>query len=342
MSIDDSDHFQNFAKSAEKAIAAYGHVPEEDMTEMQRNQVEELSRLEVAFKKALINDRYGDDAYLYFISYIIDTKKNILVARPFFRERRSKFATHVSKAIRDRNVNALQRHHINYHFINLIMKSFKFGAEVVSAYKKVKAARQELITMNLPLVINRAVIFWRRTPRSHLSFMDLIQYGVEGLIAAVDKYCGEYSKVYRSVIIGRVVGTLIENYSAKMLHFYPADKRKLYRANKFKSKHLNGDYETEDLVDEVSKAVGNETNSEEILGLMAAATIVSADVPMMNDENEVSVSDSISRYAAPEELRPDLLFENVEAQVMMQRAIAKLNLFDKKLLRLKGVEVSLT
>ena len=167
----------------------------------------------------------------------------------------------------------------------------------------------------------------------------MCQIGTEGLISAIDKYCGEYSKVYRSVIIGRCVGNLIENFSSTMLHFYPSDKRKLYRANKFKSKRLHGDYDTEDVVNEVNKTEGNKTDAEEIVGLMAAATMVSADAPpTTNDALDLDLhGGNISRYAAPEEARPDVQVETEEANFMMREAISKLSLFDRKLLRLKGL-----
>ena len=340
-SIDDAEHFRLFSKSVERAIGKYGHSIDEDMTALQKRQVEELARLEVDFRKALIKDPNGESAYLAFIAHILDQKKNILAARPYFRVRRSYFASHVSKAIRKRDVEVLQRYHVNFVFMMLIVKKLKFGKEVNSCIRKIKDARRKLIVLNLPLVINRANIFYSRTPKSHLSFMDMVEVGVEGLIAGIDKYCGEYSKVYRSVLIGRMVGLLIASYSDTMLHFYPADKRKIYRANKFKSRHMHGDYETEDLVTEVSKVEGNETDSEEILGLRAAATIVSADTSIQNEINETSITDNISRYAAPEEARPDVQVENVEANALMQKAIKKLSLIDRKLLRLKGLTISL-
>src|ERR1019366_2780321 len=209
-SIDDAEHFSLFAKSVEIAIKKYGHSIDEDMTALQKKQVDELAKLEVKFRKALIKDPNGEAAYLAFIAHVLDDKKNILVARPYFRERRSFFASDVSNAIRTRDVNKLQKFHCNYHFITLIAKSLVFGPEVNELIKKIQEARKKLVVLNLPLVINRARIFWSRTPKSHLSFLDMIQIGTEGLVAAIDKYCGEYSKVYRSVIIGRCVGNLID------------------------------------------------------------------------------------------------------------------------------------
>ena|ERR1017187_526115 len=340
-SIDDAEHFALFAKSVERAIAEYGRLPSEDMTILQKRQVEELSKLEIKFRKALIKDPNGESAYLAFLAYVLDDKKNILVARPYFRERRLFFKTDISNAVRTRDIKALQKFHVNYHFVQLVSKALVFGKDVNELIAKIGASRRELVEMNLPLVINRARIFYSRTPKSHLSFMDLVQIGTEGLMSAIDKYCGEYSKVWRGVAIGRMTGNYIENYSSTMLHFYPADKRKIYRANKFKSKHIHGDYNAEDLVKEVSKAEGNETDLEEITGLMAASAMVSADSAVSNSEIDSTVSDNIAKYEAPEQLRPDLQVEAHEANFLMQKAISKLSLFDRKLLKLKGVDIAL-
>ena len=340
-SIEDSNHFQTFAKVVERSIAKYGHLPEDDMIELQRKQVEGLSKLEKDFQKALLKDPNGEAAYLAFIAYILDDKKNILAARPYFREPRSFFASNISAAIRKRDVKQLREFHVNFQFVHLVAKCLVFGPKVNKIVEKIKEARWELVIMNLPLVINRANIFWSRTHKSHLSFMDLVQVGTEGLISAIDKYYGQYGKMYAGVIVGRCVGNLIENYSSTMLHFYPADKRKIYRANKFKARYVHGDYDTEDLVKYVNKAVGNETDSEELLGLMAASSIVSADAMDNTVSDNISIPNTIARYAAPEEGRPDVQVESQEANKLMQEAISKLSLFDKKILRLKGVAVSL-
>ena len=340
--IDDAEHFRLFYKVVERAITKYGHLPEEDMTELQRRQVEGLAKLENDFRKALIKDPNGTSAYEAFVAYILDDKKNILAARPYFRERRSFFASDVSSAIRNRDIKKLQKFHCNYHFINLVTKGLVFGIEVNSIVDKIKKARQELIILNLPLVINRARIFWSRTNKSHLSFMDLIQIGVGGLIAGIDKYCGQYSKIWRDVAIGRMVGDMIEKFSSTMLHFYPKDKRMLYRANKFKSRHIHGDYDIEDLVKDVGKTLGGSVDQEELVALMSASAIVSADASSRHDMLNVdNVQDTIARYAAPEEHRPDLQVEHVESNFLMQEAIKKLSLVDKKLLILKGLDISL-
>jgi DNA-directed RNA polymerase specialized sigma subunit len=192
--------------------------------------------------------------------------------------------------------------------------------------------------MNVPLVINRASIFWSRTPRSNLSFMDLVQIGVEGLIAAVDKYCGQYSEVYRSVIIGRIVGLYIRSYSSTMIHFYPQDKRKLYRANKFRAKHADGTYSLDELVDNVTTKDG-ETNESEIVNLLAAASMVVQRESSWGDDDSHR-NDGIEGCPDSVSLQPDSLVEHNEAMNAMHSAIDTLSLLDKKLLLLKGIDIS--
>lgn len=339
--IEDQEHYQLFTKAMESSIAKYGYLDEEEIRTLQRDRVNSLSALEVKFRKELIKDKNGDNAYNFFVSYILDEKKNTLVSRPYFREKKTVFAEKIFKAIKERDIKALQKEHVNYHFIALVTKKMEFGDKVMNLANQIMALRQDLVVMNLPLVINRARIFWSRTPKSHLSFMDLIQIGVEGLLSGVDKYCGEYSGVWCGVAIGRMVGDFIESYSATLLHFYPSDKRKIYRANKFMSRHMHGDYEIEDLAKEVGKAFNDKVSKEDILGLMAASSVFSTDSSPANESDDAHVSGFVAKYAAPDSNRPDLQVEANEAQGLVNDAIKDLSLFDKKLLRLKGIDIDL-
>lgn len=80
-------HFLHFAKSLQEVILGYSCENDSDFTARQKAQVEKLIRLENKFKKILQNDSRGIRAYHEFIKYIVGDKKNILAARPFFRER---------------------------------------------------------------------------------------------------------------------------------------------------------------------------------------------------------------------------------------------------------------
>jgi DNA-directed RNA polymerase specialized sigma subunit len=199
--------------------------------------------------------------------------------------------------------------------------------------------RQELVLMNLPLVISRARIFYGKTPRSHLSFMDLVQIGIKGMLSAVDKYCGAYQTGWRGVVTQRIRGDHIHQYSETMLHFYPRDKKRLYRANKFKSRNVEGDFTEEDMLSAINdKEVANMVTAEQIRQIVLAASTVSCDTrPPIDDEN--LPDENIVKIAAPDEDRPDFRVEKQESLALMFKHIKTLPLIDQKILKLKGIDI---
>ncbi len=339
---DSSAHFRYFAESLQRAIARYGHLKHPDLTALQKAQVEKLSALEDEFRATLIRHSRGSKVYEAFVAHICDERRNILAARPFFRERQRIFTRHISTALKKRAWRRLLRFHINYQFVCFALKAepWKPRSPLRRIAKEIEAARNELVELNLPLVIQRARLFWSRTPKSHISFMDFIQIGCDGLLAAIDKFVLPYSEVFRSVAIGRMVGNFIESYSDTMLHFYPTDKRKIYRANKFLSKHPHGAFEQADLTLAVNQKADtrHRTNNAEIADLVAAASTVSSDTKA---PGEGDVPDNVQRYAAPEETRPDHMVEGAEVMFVLRNATQELNLIDKKLLRMKGLDLKL-
>lgn len=343
---DVSQHFRQFATTLEGAIARYEYgdlMDERQVTRLQKKQVEKLAALEESFRLAVIRHSNGPKVYEAFIRHIVDVRRNILAARPYFRERSGIFTKSVAPALKKGAWRSLFRFHVNHRFVRFAMQTATWapGSLARKYAKRIDAARHELVVMNLPLVISRARIFWSKTQESHLSFMDIIQVGVEGLIAAVDKYSGTYSEVWPSVAIGRMTGNFIEAYSEKMLHFYPTDQRKVYRANKFLAKHARGGYSLDDLVSSVNRKVPvrQRTTPDEIMALMAASSMVSSDTKAPGTEPEAP--DNIARYEAPEESRPDVQVEETEAMARMKSLAGELPLRDKKLLRMKGVDVAL-
>lgn len=341
-------HFRQFALSLERAIQKYGDLSERTLLDRQRRQVEALVGLEKEFRKTLIRHRYGPLVYKRFVKHIVEEKRNILAARPFFRERQQVFTSQISKALQDRSDKTLYKFHGNYQFIMFAMAQYKWDprCRLVKIAEDIGRLRTELVEMNLPLAISRARIFWSRTPKSHLSYMDLVQISCEGLISAVDKFCLPFSRVFRAVMIGRSVGNLIENYSQTEIHFYPPDKRKIYRANKIMRKYGNGigqviDFEK--MAKEINKDLNlpHPTNEYEIASLISAASCVSADSPGIGVMGSDYDSDSspVNRFAAPESVRPDVQVENHDLLVCLEQAIRQLSIMDQKLLRLKGVEL---
>jgi stalled ribosome alternative rescue factor ArfA len=212
-------HFISFAQSLQAVICSYGDRSNEDFTQRQKESVENLIRLEKKFKKILQEDCRGYLAYKKFIEFIWksgkDNKRNTLAARPYFRERQEKFSKGISSAIQKRRHKSLYKFNVNYTFIAFVLNSYPWAekSRVRKAALEVFKAREEIIQLNMPLAISRARIFRQKTPESHLSYMDFVQISMEGLINAVDKFVLPYTPVFRSVIIGRIVGDLIENYS---------------------------------------------------------------------------------------------------------------------------------
>lgn len=334
-------HFKTFAKVLESAISKYDSEDEKVIVDRQKKQVESLVGLENKFRKALIGHAYGAAAYRNFVRFICEEKKNILAARPFFRERQDVFTAHISQAIKKRKEKELYKFHFNYTFILFVLRARKWGVSspITKIANEIHRVREELIEMNMPLAINRARIFWSRTPKSHLSYMDLVQIASEGLMSAIDKFCLPYTPVFRSVAIGRMVGNFIEHYSETMLHFYPVDKRKIYRANKVVHKHGdNVDYAR--LADTVNEGVNPEhkTNAAEIADLLSAASCVSGNTETKT-ASDTAGDELIDMYINHDDPTPEDMVAKADAYSQMYRAMGHLSLFEMKLLRLKGISV---
>lgn len=333
-------HFKSFIRSLEGVIAGLG---EENTTARQKAQVEGLVKLEKRFRRALIRHHLGKKVYQKFISYIMDEKRNILEARPFFRERNTVFTSQISDILRNRSHRGLFRFHFNYQFIAFVMKAenWRPRSTISKLYAEIVQARKELIELNLPLAISQARMFWGKMQKSHISYLDFIQIATEGLISAVDKFCLPYSTVFRTVATHRAKGLFIHNFSETSMHFYPKDRRRLYQAYKFIRMQQGKDYQIEDLVKHINSQLkpNEHTDVSEMVSLLNSASVISASsapVEVDEDDRQQSVMD---RYASPRSEQPDIQNEDKEAQCAMYEAIGELRVLDRKLLRMKGVEV---
>lgn len=361
----DDDHFKLFATWLETEISKFGEsVTAKAANERQRRQMNRLVGLEKRFRLDLQRIKHGAVGrwmYRRFITFICDEQKNILDARPFFRERQEVFAAKISKALKARDYKALYRFRVNYRFIlfaleqskreKWVAKSFPQTGTLRSLANEITALRKEIVTINLPLAINRAQLFYSRTPRSHIARMDFVGIATDGLMSGIDKYTphkksGVDTKQFRSTAIGRMGGNFIEEYSETLLHFYPADKRKLYRANKITGRNA-GQIDFDKLAQGVNdvakmgedgeiKVVENPTTPDEIANLMAAASTVSSDSSLPSDPD---APEPIERFAAPEATRPDVMVENGNAMRALAAALPILSILQLKILRLKGVRI---
>lgn len=341
---DSGDHFRHFAKSLENTIATHG----ENFEGRQKLQLEKLLRLEHKFRITLIKHRWGNGVYKAFVKMICDEKRNILSARPFFRERQEIFTKYISKALKARQEKGLYRFRFNYQFITFVMalRQWAKKSKIRKLFLKIDQIRNEILEMNLPLGIFQGRKFYNKTPKSHLTHMDFIQISCEGLMAGLDKYTPTdgivIPRAFTGVAIGRMVGNFIEEYSETPIHFYPGDKRKIYRANKAvgrMGKEL--DYEKVAVsvnTDDDGKLMtpDRQTNPDEIAALMMAASCVSADSTISQDPE---APEPIARFAAPESARPDVQFEDRQAMSAMAKAFRKLTPWERKFLRLRGVDI---
>jgi DNA-directed RNA polymerase specialized sigma subunit len=342
----DTDAIQLFARNLSLAIDKYGEItnPQERYAK-QKLQMETLVALEKEFRRTLISHSKGNYVYRRFVRFICEEKRNILAARPFFRERQKLFTLEISKALKKRSEKSLYKFHVNFQFVLFTMKCrvWKPKSRVTLLYRQIDALRREILETNMPLALNRARMFFSKTPAAHLTYMDFVQISSEGMMSGIDKYVLPFSSNFRAVLIGRMLGNFIENYSETLLHFYPVDKRKIYRGNKSAGKHVNG-IDRERLAQEVNKDVKDnvyKTTPDEISSLMAAASCVSADSGTVQGlgrgDDELDVPKLVDRFEAPADTRPDVRVEEHDALVSMHNCIEELDLREKKLLRMWGV-----
>lgn len=342
----DDDHFKKFAQSLEHTIARHGDVPREDLVKVQRRQVEKLVALEKEFRRTLIKHPWGPAVYRAFVKFICDEKRNILAARPYFRERQNVFTHKISRALKKRQDKGLYRFHFNYEFVLFVLKQKAWhknnmGGKIVSLANQIRDLRWALVEMNMPLAISRARIFWSRTPKAQLSYMDLVQITAMGLMSGVDKFCLPYSQAFRHTLIGRMIGNLIEQYSETLVHFFPGDKRKIYRANKVIAKMGDApDFEKVILAVNRDVEPQHRTSVAEIRDLLAAASTVSSDMPTGggNDEEDGDTL-PLDTFQAPEDTQPDYRVEASEALKVMTQALPDLPMIERKLLQMKGVSL---
>ncbi len=117
-----------------------------------------------------------------------------------------------------------------------------------------------------------------------------------------------------------------------MIHFWPSDKRKIYRANKVNKNEELSLEQIADVVNSGPKLI-TDTTPNEIMHLKLAASPLPIDAPVGLESNN-SFADIVE---SREELRPDILFEDLEEKNNLNKAYNALTVFEKKLLKMKGL-----
>jgi hypothetical protein len=358
-----SDHFRLFAKRLEVLLAKYGKINDDERLAIQRAQMEKLFRLEQEFKKTLLSHVWGDSAYRAFVYHICVSNGNILTARPYFRERQETCIGPISAALENRDHKALYPYNFNYQFVSFIIGAYPWPAKshIRVLAKQIERARGDILEFNLPLAISQARIFWSKAPSkaavTHLQHMDFVEIACDGLISATDKFVlpvaanyqsekeiNDAFRKFRPMTVQRIVGNFIENFSETTIHFFPKDKRKIYRANKFIVRQQGPiDYEkvaSAINVDENGVLVepGMRTTAAEISSLLLAASGVTASETSSPDTTEEK-ENPLDRCPAEQGCRPDFQVENKEASDKLSFAMDRLNVAERKILRLKGVSL---
>lgn len=335
--------FYKFAAEVTKALER-----NKDGT-IQEEQVNELMDAERKFKETILKYRQSTQVYKKFLQKVCVTNKNILSARPYFRETAVTFSKKITPIIKacsknENMIEELKQFDINYQFIKFIRNSWlgPFPKRAEQLYNRVHVARNKLIENNMPLAINRAKLFHRKTPKGHLTLIDFINICAMGLAAGVDKYVGKYSPVFRSVCIGRMVGNMIDSYSETMLHFYPSDKRVLYKAHTIRGR--KGITDIAELTAAVNQAFKEDKEEgktipksdidvSELSALMSAASTVSADATV-NEEGQ-----GVYQFTPDETQDIEGKYIEQEDTSRMLAAAKTLPLMHQKILKLKGIKI---
>lgn len=361
------EHFKLFAKNLTNKLMRYGKMEDVNLLALQRKQLERLVALEGQFRSTLIAHPWGPGVYKSFVYFICNENGSIQAARPYFRERQITCIGPISLALDRRSHEALYKYNFNYQFVSFVIRSRRWpaGSVLRKLAKAIELIRRDIIELNMPLAISQARIFWSKAPSkapcTHLQYMDFVQISCDGLISAVDKFVlpspvkfrsekalNEQFRKFRPMAIQRMVGNFIESYSETMVHFFPKDKRKLYRANKFLARHQGAiDWE------KVSEAVNKDsqgrpvesgacTNSSEIVDLLGAASgMMVSESSSGEAEQDEERENPLDRCAAAEGCRPDVQVERSEVSDRLHSAMLSLPTLDRKLLRLKGVTSAL-
>lgn len=348
--MSDVENFRNYARNISRTINNNG-----DDLDSQEVQVNTLISSEIEFRKRLGRYSQSDKIYKKFIYFVKNDLGNILSSNSYFRETNDIFRKYISKYIAKEDIKNLKKFNFNFRFVSFVKENWdgKFPVLLSESFDKIKVGRDLLVENNMPLAINRAKIFNRKNPQPHITLVDLIDICAVGLVAGIDKYVGPYTKVFRSVCIGRMVGYMIEESSQTSIKLSMSDKRVLYRALSLKSKMENF------CIDGLTKMV-NQTFAEEkkagkktpklpiktshIASLINSSTIISNEdnksenVGNTNNYSDYDESNTVYNMTASE--------ENVEESVVNKDAMEKikdnfkcLELIERKVIRLKGVEL---
>lgn len=283
----------------------------------------EMIELENIWRELLLSTKHGFEIYEKFVSYIVNEKKNILDARPYFRLRQQSFLKKVNPYIRKNKPIQLTKHRINYTFI--VWANNLYDGPHFKALKdlevRIAKIRSDFVMRNFPLILNRMKIILHTYPALD-NVPDLMNVASASALNAVDKYVpvvnkrtGEekYSSVMLSSIIARIHAGVLNYFSNQQIHYYPQDKKKLMHINRLKRENLS---------DQEICAKLEITEGEMSRLFSGFFTTPIEDMSYsMKDENCIT---------------PDNELINMESNDRVKEVFGQLSFLEQKILKLKG------
>lgn len=350
--------FQKLATGIKQVIVDNNgiHSSIKDRDLHQKKQVEKLYKLEKSFRKRILYYQQALKLYQDFIDFIKNEKGNILTAQPYFRESGQVFRKKISNAIKKEDVKKLSKFDINAMMVSFIRDNWEgnFPSKIEDIYLELMDVRRQLIENNLPLAINEAKKFYRKTPKGRLTLLDFIDISTYGLVTGIDKFVGKYTTGWRGVCIGRMTGFMIEEYNKTFIRMYPSDKKILYRANalKYRMKIEN----MPELVKAVNESFAedkkngkaspkDQVTEHQLITLMNSSHYWSADtkppttvktLPEHQNEHMLQTIYELEPTDIPDP-EESLIQKDLLGKIMI--ASRDLNVLEKKVIRLKGVDI---
>jgi hypothetical protein len=338
--INDPD-FYNLANSIAKVLEKNNNgkkLNKKDFTKKQKAQVERMMELEEIFRKTINSYKQSDKIYYKFLIYIKSEKGNILMARPFFRENSKTFGKDISPAFKDGDIEKIKQFHINYKFILFAMDNWKgvVPQKAADAWEEHQNVRREIIENSMPMAINEAMKFYKAVPRSHTNLMDIINASVSGLCIGVDKWVGPFRTVFRSVCLSRMKSNIMDVYNQTFLHYYPSDKKIIYKSNLLKAREKIEDQEL--LLKAINKYL-EENNDKRVLenyelqDLLNGSNLESIELQI--DEDGFTVYDTY----VDENNNLESNIEKLDCLKKVMVGCKNLKTIERKIIKLKGVDI---
>ena len=333
--------FYNLANNIAKVLKDNNggkKLNKKQFTKQQKDQVEKMMELEESFRENINSYKQSDKIYQKFLMYIKIERGNILTARPYFREDSKKFGNYISPAFKEDNIQKIKEFHINYKFMKFVIKNWRGNLPIKAKkiWKEHQYVRQKIIENSMPLAINEAMKFYKAVPKGHLTLMDMVNASVSGLCIGVDKWVGPFRTVFRSVCIGRMKGNIMELYNQTSLHYYPSDKKIIYKVNLLKSREKIEDLE--DLLKEINAYLEDSDDKRklekyELQDLLNGSSVKSVETEI--DEEGFSIYDNYIDDSCNLELSAEK--KDILKNVLVQ--CEKLQIIERKVIRLKGVDL---